>query len=71
MLDLNTLLGPDSGWFLSSANAINDRDTAGVGMFDGQSRGFLLTPIPEPSAIVLAAIGGAATVTATRCRRRK
>ena len=45
MLDLNRQLPPDSGWALTEARAINDRgQVVGVGLRDGQPRGFLLTP---------------------------
>lgn len=45
MVDLNTLLEPESGWVLLSANAINDAgQIAGEGQFGGDVRAFLLTP---------------------------
>jgi probable HAF family extracellular repeat protein len=45
MIDLNTLLPAGSGWVLTSANAINDAgQIAGEGIFEGESRAFLLTP---------------------------
>ena len=45
MVDLNTLLEPESGWVLLSANAINDAgQIAGEGQFAGDVRAFLLTP---------------------------
>ncbi len=43
--DLNTLLPPNSGWVLTRAAAINDHgQIAGVGLFHGHRRAFLLTP---------------------------
>ena len=58
MLDLNTLIAPNSGWVLNSANAINDHgEITGTGIFDGQPRAYLLTPVPEPSSFVLGALG--------------
>ena len=43
--DLNTLLPPNSGWTLSEARAINDHgQIAGLGLFQGHRRAFLLTP---------------------------
>ena len=45
MVDLNTLLPPDSGWVLLSANAINDAgQIVGEGTLNGEPRAFLLTP---------------------------
>jgi len=45
MTDLNTLIASDSGWFLFSANGVNDiGQIAGVGFFDGSFHEFLLTP---------------------------
>ncbi|WZO99223.1 hypothetical protein EP7_000822 [Isosphaeraceae bacterium EP7] len=64
MLDLNTLLDPDSGWSLTSASGINDHgQIVGNGYYLGQSRGFLLTPsefaaiVPEPPALALLLTG--------------
>lgn len=58
MIDLNTLLSnPLEGWWLRSANAINDfgqivgradYDPDGDGPAVASLRGFLLTPVPEP-----------------------
>lgn len=45
MVDLNTLVEPESGWVLRSANAINDAgQIAGEGQFGEDVRAFLLTP---------------------------
>ena len=57
MTDLNTLIPPSSGWTLSSATAINDFGQI-VGWGDGPSGegAFLLTPVPEPSTLVLLGI---------------
>jgi len=44
-----------SGWSILSANAINDNgQIAATGIFDGQQDAVLLTPVPEPSTLVLA-----------------
>jgi probable HAF family extracellular repeat protein len=44
--DLNALLPPGSGWFLVVANDINaSGQIVGTGVHDGQTRGFLLTPV--------------------------
>lgn len=69
MIDLNTLIDPASGWVLNSANAINDfGQIAGTGTFNGQQRAFLLTPVPEPSSVVMLLVGGG-VVSAYRKRR--
>lgn len=45
MVDLNTLIDPNSGWVLNSANSItNNGLIAGSGMINGESHAFLLTP---------------------------
>jgi len=49
MQDLNNLIPSDSGWVLSLPTSINARgEITGQGTIDGQSHGFLLTPIFEP-----------------------
>lgn len=46
MRDLNDLIHPLSGWVLNSAADINDLgQIVGTGLFNGQQRGFVLTPI--------------------------
>jgi probable HAF family extracellular repeat protein len=46
MLDLNTLIPAGTGWTLLSGAAINDAgQITGVGIFNGMSRAFLLTPV--------------------------
>lgn len=59
MYDLNGLIDPASGWHLSLAYAINDNgQIVGQGVNAlGQSDAFLLTPIPEPGALLLLAPG--------------
>lgn len=61
MKDLNTLLFPEiTGWQLLSANGINDSgQIVGTGLFNGESRGFVLTPatVPVPAAVWLFASG--------------
>lgn len=45
MQDLNHLIPANSGWLLTEARAVNDKGRiAGVGIFHGQPRAFLLTP---------------------------
>ncbi len=67
MIDLNTLIPAGSGWTLTSAEGINDNgDIAGFGTFGGNTRAFLLTPIPEPTSMALLGLGGLAML-----RRRR
>lgn len=60
MTDINTLLPPDSGWIISGISGINNYgQICGYGGNpQGQSRSFLLSPIPEPTTILLLALGG-------------
>lgn len=45
--DLNTLIPANSGWVLYSARSINTRgQIVGYGTHNGQTRAFLLTPLP-------------------------
>ncbi len=45
MQDLNNLIPQNSGWSLQDAFSVNDNgQIAGVGVLNGQERGFLLTP---------------------------
>jgi probable HAF family extracellular repeat protein len=55
MRDLLTLVPQDSGWEeLFEAAAINDRGViVGAGMYQGQIRAYVATPIPEPATAVL------------------
>jgi len=55
MEDLLGLLQNDSGWDeLFEAAAINDLGTiVGGGLFEGEVRGFVATPIPEPGNVIL------------------
>ena len=60
IVDLNTLIRADSGWTLEWATGINDSgQIVGYGSGPtGQTDAFLLTPIPEPSTLVLLVAGG-------------
>jgi probable HAF family extracellular repeat protein len=65
MRNLNTLLEPISGtgWTLFTANDINNRgQIVGQGRHNGLVRAFLLTPVPEPGALVLLVSGASACV---------
>jgi probable HAF family extracellular repeat protein len=55
MRDLLTLVPPDSGWEeLFEAAAINDHGViVGTGVFRGEIRGYVATPVPEPATLVL------------------
>lgn len=45
MYDLNSLLAPNSGWELTSAQSINNKgQIVGTGVHNGQTHAFLLTP---------------------------
>lgn len=61
MVDLNTLISPDSGWSLFNATGINDAgQIVGNGVFNGRNTAFLLQPVPEPSTWGLFALGAGA-----------
>jgi probable HAF family extracellular repeat protein len=59
MLDLNNLLDASgAGWTLTSAADINNQNQiAGNGLFNGQMRAYRLDLVPEPPAVLLAAMG--------------
>lgn len=60
-IDLNTLIDPAVGWELQTANGINDLGQIVGAGFDAQGieHAFLLTPIPEPSAVAIFLLAGA------------
>ena len=69
--DLIDLIPPDSGWeTLIGATDINDAgQIVGGGVReDGNAHAFLLTPIPEPGAVLLLGVGGLALFGRRRCR---
>lgn len=60
MLDLSTLPEAQAGGWdsLQSAYAINERgQIVGLGIRDGVTHGFLLTPVPEPGTWALLLLG--------------
>ncbi len=63
VIDLNDLITTDSGWIIQRAQAVNDRgQIVGTGIFQGVSRGFVMTPdasipVPEPAGFFLIATG--------------
>jgi probable HAF family extracellular repeat protein len=69
MFDLNTLISQESGWILDSALGINDAgQIVGVGTHNGNTRGYLLTPVPEPGAFALGLTGAVSIL--LFCRRK-
>ncbi len=71
MVDLNSLISSSSGWKLIEGTAINDLgQVSGWGTLDGTPHAFLLTPVPEPSAIVLAGLGVMGSVVCWRRARK-
>ena len=72
MWTLNTLIDPASRWTLESANAINDSGwIVGYGTnAAGQNHASLLTPVPEPCMVILAA-GGLMAVSPAVWRRKR
>jgi probable HAF family extracellular repeat protein len=59
MVDLTSLIDPNSGWLLNDAYAINNAgQILGAGTIGGQWHAFLLTPVPEPQTLLLLAVGG-------------
>jgi probable HAF family extracellular repeat protein len=69
MTDLLTLIAPGSGWTeLFAASGVNDLgQIVGTGVLNGEIRGYVLTPIPEPASVSLISIG-AITLIARRPR---
>jgi probable HAF family extracellular repeat protein len=54
MVDLNTLIPPNSGWYLGSASAINSQgQIVGSGDYRNQAHAYLLTPVAGPPAVLV------------------
>lgn len=69
MYDLNDLLEDASGWELTFATAINDAgQIVGQGTINGEMHAFMLTPVPEPSALVLVGFGALGLLRRIRAR---
>lgn len=69
LFDLNSLVLAGNGWNLLSAQAINNEgQIVGFGTFGGDTRAFLLTPVPEPAALSLATLSA---IGASILRRRR
>jgi hypothetical protein len=66
---MTPLISSGDGWVLTNASDVNDRgQIVGQGLYQGQLRGFLLTPVPEPAgALAIATAAGALIL----WRRRK
>jgi uncharacterized membrane protein len=73
-VDLATALDPltSAGWSALQLNELNDLgQIVGTGLFQGQSRAFLLSPmapVPEPAASLMLALGALAVGAAARAR---
>jgi uncharacterized membrane protein len=75
--DLTSLLPRNSGWQLTSAQAINDRgQIVGIGNFKGVAEPYLLTPagnnaVPLPSPLLIGATTLPLAFFAARIRRTR
>jgi probable HAF family extracellular repeat protein len=69
---LKDLIPANSGWnSIYRATDINDLgQIVGIGVYNGQSRAFLLTPIPEPPSLELLLLGSASIVLLARRTNR-
>ena len=69
--DLTSLISSNPGWVLEAATAVNDRGAIiGYGYLNGDVRGYLLNPVPEPSTLAITTIGGVASLLILFSRRR-
>ena len=59
MIDLHTVCLGISDWDTTTASAINDNGViVGYGSFKWKGHAFIMTPIPEPSTVLLIGLGG-------------
>jgi probable HAF family extracellular repeat protein len=71
LIDLNSVLVNGQGWDLFSATGINDAGwIVGTGEFNGQTEAFLLEPVPEPGALIMASTSVVLGLVLARSRRR-
>lgn len=69
--DLNSYIPSDLGWILRSAEAVNERgDIVGYGTYQGQTRAFKLTAVPEPGGLAFALALGLSSLGLAVLRRR-
>ena len=69
MFELLTLAADSTGWTdLFQASGISDNGAiVGAGMFNGEIRAYIMTPVPEPTSVGALALAGAAML----ARRRR
>jgi hypothetical protein len=78
VVDLNTLIDPLSGWILTEADSISENGwISGLGSFDPDGTGptaaysrLFVMQVPEPSGVMLLAIGGLGLLGRRRTGRR-
>jgi len=67
LVDLQSEIDPLSGWSLQDAYDINELgQIVGYGYLNGQQRGYLLTPVPEPATMAALSLGLAGLITRKR-----
>ena len=74
MTDLNDLIDPASnpGWIIADARAINDSgQIVGYAVNGMEEQAYLLTPVPEPTALTIWSLLGAFAIAMGWWRRRK